>query len=763
MALFLERVGQFSFRRRAWVAFAWLIVLVAVVYAAMGAPTAPPSSSSIPGAEFQQANTLIESGFHANPNGATAQIVFVAPKGQLITSARYRSVISSVLAQAAHSPQVADTSNPFRGGEVSRDGTTAIGTINYLVVSDSLKSSTTKVLESAVQVGRHDGLTIEIGGDALAQQASDKAIFVSLAIAAIILFITFGAFAAAGLPLLTAMVGVGVSLMAIIALGRSLGLSSATQSLGLMLGLAVGIDYALLIVSRYREERARGRDPLEAVGRATGTAGTAVVFAGLTVIIALGSLAVIGIPEATKMGLTAAATVAVAVLVALTLLPALLGFFPSAVVGRRARRAAKSISDDGSNARPNAGTRWAGFVQRHAVVMLLLAVTTLGVIALPAIHLRLGEQGNAGLSTATTQRRAYDDVSRAFGPGYNGQLTVVVSIGSAKDPHAAADAIAQQLRTTPGVISTSSPQFDAAGNLAIINVLPSASPDSSQASALVRAIRAERPSIEGTTGATFLVTGLTAANIDIAQKVSGALPIYLMTIVLLGFLLLLLVFRSILVPLKAVLGFVLSIFAGLGATVAVFQWGWLNRVLGVPTTGPIQSLIPIFLIGISFGLSMDYEVFLVTRICGAHDHGEEPRHAVQSGFGYSARVVVAAALIMTSVFSGFIFNGDVLVKMIGFGLAVTILLDAFIDRMTIGPAVLALLGKAAWWRPRWIEKALPDLDIEGQSLDSPSHIKSHKLDDPGTPPRIEYLHPDLESHTLKSWTTTRGHNREDTD
>ena len=211
------------------------------------------------------------------------------------------------------------------------------------------------------------------------------------------------------------------------------------------------------------------------------------------------------------------------------------------------------------------------------------------------------------------------------------------------------------------------------------------------------------------------------------------------------------------------LGFVLSIFAGLGATVAVFQWGWLDKVLGVPTTGPIQSLIPIFLIGISFGLSMDYEVFLVARIRGAHDHGEEPRQAVQSGFSHSARVVVAAALIMTSVFSGFIFNGDVLVKMIGFGLAVTILLDAFIDRMTIGPAVLAILGKAAWWRPRWIEKTLPDLDIEGQNLDNPSHINSHKLDDPGRPPRIEHLHPDLESHTLKGWTTTRGHHSENTD
>jgi RND superfamily putative drug exporter len=277
--------------------------------------------------------------------------------------------------------------------------------------------------------------------------------------------------------------------------------------------------------------------------------------------------------------------------------------------------------------------------------------------------------------------------------------------------------VADKISAIPGVVEVSAPQFDAAGDVAIISVVPATAPDAPQTTTLVNTIRDDRPAIKAATGAAYLVTGLTAANIDIAAKVSGALIPYLLTIVGLAFLLLLVVFRSVLVPLKATLGFVLSVLAALGALVAVFQWGWLGSILGVPATGPVQSFMPIFLVGISFGLAMDYEVFLVSRIREAHTHGEDPRTAVVSGFRHSARVVVAAGLIMISVFAGFIANVDILVKEIGFGLAAAVLLDAFVVRMTIVPAVLALLGKAAWWQPRWLERALPHLDIEGQALE----------------------------------------------
>jgi putative drug exporter of the RND superfamily len=713
VAAFLYRVGRFAFRHRWYVALAWVAVLGGVVAVATRAPASPPDNSSIPGAEFQNANDLLGRSFHANPNGGTAQIVFVAPHGQKITTARYKPVISEVVAGAARSPQVAASASPFQDGQVSRGGSTAIATIDYTVVSDSLTNATKNALQNAAQQGRHAGLTVEIGGDALSPQASDAALLVSLAVDAIVLLITFGALAAAGLPLLTAAVGVGLSLSGIIALGKALGLSSTTQSLALMLGVAVGIDYALFIVSRYREERVKGREPQEAAGVAAGTAGSAVVFAGLTVIIALAGLSVIGIPTATKMGLTAAATVAVSVLVAVTLIPALLGFFPRAVLPRAARRGTR-VAPGG---KPNMGSRWAGFVLRYPLPVLLLAAAALGVIAVPAMHLRLGAAGNAILPTSSTQRRAYDDISKAFGPGYNGQLTIVVTTSGTPDPKAVAAAVARKIGATPGVVDVSPPQFDAAGDVAVLNVVPAAAPDAQQTTTVVQAIRSERPAIKAATGASYLVTGLTAANIDIAAKVGSALVPYLLTVVGLAFLLLLVVFRSVLVPLKATAGFVLSVLAGLGALVAVFQWGWLGKILGVPATGPIQSFIPILLVGISFGLAMDYEVFLVTRIREAHARGEQPRPAVVAGFRHSSRVVVAAALIMTAVFAGFISNIDILVKEIGFGLAVTVVLDAFVVRMTIVPAVLALLGKSAWWQPRWLDRVLPHLDIEGQTLD----------------------------------------------
>jgi RND superfamily putative drug exporter len=363
------------------------------------------------------------------------------------------------------------------------------------------------------------------------------------------------------------------------------------------------------------------------------------------------------------------------------------------------------------------GSRWAGMVLRYPLPLLLAGVALLGVIALPALHLRLGDAGNAQLSTSTTQRRAYDDISRAFGPGYNGQLALVVTTTGAANPKTAASEVASKIAATPGVVSVSAPQFDAAGDVAIIQATPATAPDSQQTVNLVNTIRAERPAIKAATGASYLVTSLTAANIDIAAKVGGALIPYLLTIVGLAFLLLLIVFRSLLVPLKATAGFVLSVLAGLGALTAVFQWGWLGKILSVPATGPIQSMIPIFLVGISFGLAMDYQVFLVTRIAEAHAKGEQPRSAVISGFSHSARVVVAAALIMISVFAGFISNADVLVKEIGFGLATAVLLDAFVVRLTIVPAVLALLGKAAWWCPRWLDRVIPRLDIEGRALE----------------------------------------------
>ncbi|MFC9646982.1 MMPL family transporter, partial [Streptomyces mirabilis] len=429
-------------------------------------------------------------------------------------------------------------------------------------------------------------------------------------------------------------------------------------------------------------ERAKGHTPQEAAGLATGTAGSAVVFAGLTVVIALAGLSVIGIPMLTKMGLAAAGAVMIGVFIALTLVPALLGFWPNAVLSRNARKRGR-IKEGGQN---NGGSRWARFVLRRPLPVLLLSVAGLGALAVPVMDLQLGMPGDEAKPTSTTERRAYDDLAKGFGPGFNGPLSIVVDARGATNPKAAVTTIEKKIKATDGVVSVSPARFNPAGDTAMFTAVPSTAPTDKKTQDLVKTIRNQRPATEASThGASFEVTGTTALNIDMAQKTQNALIPYLIVVVGLAILLLMVVFRSILVPLKAAVGFLLSVLAALGSVVAVFQWGWLASLLGVETTGPIMSLMPIFLVGIVFGLAMDYEVFLVARMREAYVHGDNPRQAVESGFRHSARVVVAAALIMMAVFSGFIGASESMIKMIGFGLAIAVLFDAFIVRMAFVP------------------------------------------------------------------------------
>ncbi|MGW0585783.1 MMPL family transporter, partial [Streptomyces sp. NPDC002920] len=463
------------------------------------------------------------------------------------------------------------------------------------------------------------------GGTALAEQpaAGGSAEAIGIVLAALVLLITFGSLAAAGLPLLTAVIGVGVSMAAIIALGSTFGLSLTTGTLASMLGLAVGIDYALFVVSRYREERANGHAPSEAAGLAVGTAGSAVVFAGLTVVIALAGLSVVGVPMLTKMGLCAAGAVVVAVLVALTLVPALLGMWPDAVLSRAVRkRGARDLKPD------NGGSRWARFVLRRPVAVLVVCVAGLGALALPAAHLEMGMPGAESKPLSSTERRAYDALADGFGAGFNGPLTVVADVRGADDPKTAVDRITKEIEGTDGVVSVSAPRFNAAGDTALFSAVPATGPNDQRTKDLVQTIRSERAGLERDTGAAFEVTGSTAMNIDVAQALQDALVPYLAVIVGLALILLLVVFRSVLVPVKAAFGFLLSVLAALGAVVAVFQWGWGAGLLGVEQSGPIMSLMPIFLVGIVFGLAMDYEVFLVARMREAYVHGDPAPQAV---------------------------------------------------------------------------------------------------------------------------------------
>ncbi|MBZ3905496.1 MMPL family transporter [Streptomyces griseiscabiei] len=715
MATLLYRLGRTAFRRRWLVVLLWAVILGGAGAGAAAAPAASDDGTSfMPGIEAQKAFDLIGERFPgSDANGATARIVFVAPDGEKVTAAGNRAAVDTLVTRAADEPKVLNAVSPFTAGAVSEDGSTAYATVNYKVKADALTDADKAALEKAVDEARRAGLTVEVGGTALAEQpaAGGSAEAIGIGLAAVILLITFGSLAAAGLPLLTAVIGVGTSMAAIMALGSVFGLSLTTGTLASMLGLAVGIDYALFVVSRYREERANGHAPQEAAGLAAGTAGSAVVFAGLTVVIALAGLTVVGVPMLTKMGLCAAGAVVVAVLVALTLVPALLGMWPNAVLSRRTR--------DNRPAGPttaNGGTRWARFVLRRPVAVLLACVAGLGVLALPAASLEMGMPGAESKPVSSTERRAYDALADGFGAGFNGPLTIVVDAADAADAQTAVKDIAREIGTTDGVVSVSPARFNPAGDTALFSAVPSTGPNDEHTKDLVRAIRSERSALERTTGATFEVTGSTAMNIDIAEALQAALVPYLAVIVVLALLLLLVVFRSVLVPVKAAFGFLLSVLAALGSVVAVFQWGWGAELLGVEQAGPIMSLMPIFLVGIVFGLAMDYEVFLVARMREAYVHGDRAPDAVVSGFRHSARVVVAAAVIMIAVFSGFIGSGESMVKTIGFGLAVAVLFDAFVVRMALVPAVLALLGDRAWWLPGWLDRLLPRVDVEGAGL-----------------------------------------------
>jgi RND superfamily putative drug exporter len=704
-----------AFRWRWFVTLLWVAVLGAVGFAAVKAPAAPDDGFTMPGIESQRAFDLLEQRFPGTAaDGASARIVFVAPNGEKVTATENKAAIEKLVTAAADGAQVASAVDPFAAKAVSKDASTAYSTVTFKVKADDLSGAAKTHLERAIDTARDAGLTVEVGGDALATQpaAGGSAEAIGIAIAAVVLLITFGSLAAAGLPLLTAILGVGISMSAVLALGSAFGLSETTGTLATMLGLACGIDYALFVVSRYREERQKGHAPREAAGLAAGTAGSAVVFAGLTVVIALAGLSVVGIPMLTKMGLAAAGAVLLSVLISLTLVPAVLGFWPNAVLSRRERKKGMRRANG-----ENGGSRWARIVVRRPIPVLLLGVVGLGAMALPALNLQLGMPGDEAKSTSTTERRAYDDLAQGFGPGFNGPLTIVVDAKKADDAKSAVATVSKEIAATGGVVSVSPARFNSAGDTAVFSATPATSPTDEKSKQLIQTIRDERSGIESkASGASFEVTGTTALNIDVAQKVQDALIPYLALVVGLAIVLLLLVFRSLLVPLKAALGFLLSVLAALGAVVAVFQQGHGASLLGVDQTGPIMSLMPIFLVGIVFGLAMDYEVFLVSRMREAYVHGDGPGEAIVSGFRHSARVVVAAALIMMAVFSGFIGAGASMIKMIGFGLAVAVLFDAFVVRMAIVPAVLSLLGNKAWYLPSWLDRILPRMDVEGEAL-----------------------------------------------
>jgi len=704
VAAVLYRLGRFCFHRRGRVVAIWLLLLAVLGGSALAFRGPTSGQFTMPGTESQHALSTLEQEF-PQAAGASGTVAVASTTGKPLTHGQVRPVV----AQADKVPGVTAATDPFQTHAIAPDGKYALIQVQFSAGTDEITDTQRTAYEDLS--GTHPGIRVESG--MLGTEAPDigSTEVIGVVVAAVVLILTFGSLVAAGMTLLNALVGVGAGMAGLYALSSAAELTSAAPILALMLGLAVGIDYSLFITSRYRQFLADGLDRTEAAGRAVGTAGSAVVFAGATVVIALAGLSVVGIPFLTVMGLAAAGTVAVAVLVALTLLPAVLGFAGDRVLHRSQRTGRPGGT--GEKARKGLGFGWGRLVTRLRIPIVVIGILGLGALALPVQDMRLALPDASTKPVGTPARDAYDLIGKGFGEGFNGRLIAVVDGDDQQATAAAVKRAAGLINDTDGVRTVVKPQFNSSGTTAMLPVIPDKGPTDA---ATEQAVHDIRDRVAGIPHADIALTGMTAQGIDVSDKLADALPVYLLLVVGLSILLLMLVFRSILVPLKAALGFLLTVGATFGITVAVFQQGHFADLIGLDSAGPLISFLPILLIGILFGLAMDYEVFLVSRMREDFTQGTPARQATVSGLGHNAKVVTAAALIMTAVFGGFVPTTSPIIKSIGFALAIGVFIDAFIVRMTIVPAIMSLLGRAAWWFPRPLARLLPDLDIEGRRL-----------------------------------------------
>jgi RND superfamily putative drug exporter len=720
VSIFLYRLGHSIRRHRGLVVGVWLLALLALGGAATALGDRFDDSFSIPGTDSQKGQDLLADRFGLT--GASGQVLFEAKQGKITDSAS-ASEVGKLVKEIDKVPGVS-ISNPLTASppSINDDQTASLGAIQF---ADQVPTNETlDEVQKAGTPAAGSPVDSHVGGQAYKSDSDPSKVpeLLGLMVSFLILALTFRALLAAGMPILNSLVGVGITITTVIVASNVISISSTAPTLAEMLGLAVGIDYALFILSRHRAHLAEGLDPVESMSRALATAGSAVVFAGTTVIIALLGLTVAQIPVLTVMGVGAAFSVSVAVSAALTLLPAialLLGerLRPKPRKARRARKSRKDAAAAPESPRRGLASAWVHTATRWPVLTIVAVVVLLGLAAIPAFQLRLALPDNSTAPSDTPQRQTYDAITKTFGEGYNAPLAVTADIITSSDPKGTVSDLADAIRKLPGVVAVPQETPNQSADTGLIQVIPNGGQTDAATSDLVTELRAEAPSLEKKYGVdTMLVTGQTAANIDASDRLGQALLPFAAIVIGLSLILLTIVFRSLAVPIKATLGYLLSVGAALGAVVVIFQWGWLDSVWPGLSAGPIVSFLPIFVMGVLFGLAMDYEMFLVSAIREHYVLTGEPREAVYDGFQASARVVTAAALIMTSVFVAFVPAGTSTIQQIATGLAVGVFVDAFIVRMTLVPAVLMLLGHRAWWLPGRLERSLPVVDVEGAAL-----------------------------------------------
>ncbi len=716
MSSVLYRLGKACYHARFRVLALWAVILVVMGAAAFTLGGKFTDTFSIPGASSQVAFQRLQATF-PGAGDATATGIVVAPPGKKMTDPAVRGAVEKWMAELEQERLVDTVTTPYNDfitGLISADGTTAI--VRMSVTGDiiSWTDADREELTQAVQrlESQLPGAQASVGGDVFSVSVPGLTPieFLGVGVAAIVLVLTLGSVVAAGMPLGVALVSAGLGALTILLAAAFMDVNSTTLLLAVMLGIAVGIDYSLLIVSRHRDQLARGDiGAQESAGRAVATAGSAVVFAGMTVIIALVGLFVANIPFLTVMGMFSAVTVAFAVVMALTLLPAFLG-----IAGDRLRPKARSGPPRPARAEA-AASWWIKVVTKVPLVTVLICVVGLGALAWPAKDLTMALPSAGQNPVGTASRTTYDLVSEKFGPGANGPLIITGSIVESNDPLGLVSDMKAEVERIPGVASVPLATPNQNADSMMIQVVPTTGPDDPATTALVEELRSRAGAWKDTYGVETFVTGVTAVQIDVSNRLADALLPFGIFVVGLSLVLLTLVFRSIWVPVKASLGYLLSVGAAFGASTLVFNQGWFKGLVNLAEPGPIISFFPIMLMGVLFGLAMDYEVFLVSRMREEFVHGNLT-DSVRVGFVHSAKVVVAAALIMFSVFAFFVPEGEGPIKSVAFGLAVGVAIDAFVVRMTLVPAVMTLLGNHAWWLPKWLDKRLPVMDIEGEGL-----------------------------------------------
>ncbi|SJN09689.1 putative membrane transport protein [Leucobacter sp. 7(1)] len=742
MSTLLYSLGLWAARARKLVLILWIAVLALLGVGAALFSQGANAPITIPGTESQEAIDTLGRTF-PEVSGTSATIIVVAPKGERVDAGDVKQDIVAAADELADLPKVNGISYPFAeqgASGLSDDGRAALLTIQIdATQSDAPVETSDGIIAVAAELDETlpAGSEVSYGGDLFSVAIPGFTITeaIGVVIAFIVLLFTLGSLVAAGMPLLIAILGVGVTIAGLFVTTAFADMTSTTPMLALMLGLAVGIDYTLFIVSRHQEQLRSGLGMTESIARATATSGSAVVFAGLTVIIALLGLAVAGIPFLTALGVAAAAGVAIAVLIGVTLTPAVLAMAGEKILPKkqRALRAAGAGAlgtAPGSDPAPAAAAapvptqsradrffaRWVRIATVKPIITILVVLVGLGAAAIPAMDLRLALPGAETLEKEDPARVTYELTGEHFGEGANGPLILTGSIITSTDPLGLMEDLADEVRAIPGVADVPLATPNQNADTGIIQVVPEDGPQSLSTEKLVSDLRAHHDEWLDRYGVSLAVTGFTAVGIDVSHLLGEALLPFGILVVGLSLILLAMVFRSVWVPIKATLGYLLSVGAAFGAVVAVFQWGWLGDLLNVHSAGPVLSFMPIILMGVLFGLAMDYEVFLVARIREEYVHGADAQTAIQRGFVGSAKVVTAAALIMFAVFAAFVPEGDPSIKVIALGLAVGVFVDAFIVRMTLVPAVLALLGDRAWRMPRWLSRILPSFDVEGEGL-----------------------------------------------